>query len=83
MTASTYRFLYVSRLVDGQSAGVVPQIMKRSRQHNLGRGIRGALIFDGLRFAQLLEGAETEVRPLAVRILRDPRHERILSLIHI
>lgn len=75
-----FQLLYVSRLAPGCDFGVVKDIVAVARRYNAEHGITGALLFDGERFGQLLEGAEVDVRALMSRIARDPRHTDVQVL---
>lgn len=78
--ASVFQILYLSQLDRGAGFGVVKDIVRASRAHNRSRGITGALLFDGERFCQLLEGGEGELVLLMRRIERDARHGAIRTL---
>ena len=73
----TFQALYVSQMAQGTDFGIVREIAAVSRRRNPARGITGALLFDGERFGQLLEGTEPVVRALMNRIARDPRHTHV------
>lgn len=73
-TEHSFQILYVSRLATGCNWEAVKEIVAASRQRNPVHGISGALLFDGERFCQLIEGAEPEVRALLHNISSDPRH---------
>jgi hypothetical protein len=45
--------------------------------HNTRAEITGVLTYQAGRFAQLLEGPESEVRALMIRIAADPRHHSL------
>lgn len=75
-----FQLLYVSQLAPGCDFGVVKEIVSVSRQRNPERGITGALLFDGERFCQLIEGAEADVQALMGHIARDPRHTEVSVL---
>ncbi len=77
---SLFQILYVSQLAHGANFGVVKDIVRASRAHNPARSITGALLFDGERFCQLLEGRHVEVAPLMRRIEGDARHVRVRTL---
>ena len=77
---SLFQIMYVSQLARVVDFSVVKDIVRASRAHNPARGITGALLFDGERFCQLLEGSESEVVPLMLRIERDARHVAIRTL---
>lgn len=75
-----HRFLYISRLSSGSPPHTVSQILRQSRERNRARAIGGALVFDGERFCQLLEGEPAAVVQLAARITADPRHQDVQVL---
>ena len=75
-----FQLLYVSQIAGGFDFGIVKELVVVSRQRNPERGITGALLFDGERFCQLLEGAESDVRSLMDSIGRDPRHTDVRLL---
>lgn len=80
MTANSFQLLYISRLVPAGDFRVVKKIVEVARRVNPARGISGALLFDGERFCQLLEGSEISVRGLMGRIKIDPRHASVRVL---
>lgn len=73
-SSALHQVLYLSRLAPGIGPGVVKDIARAARKHNPAHGVTGALLFDGERFCQLVEGGEAEVGALIARIARDPRH---------
>lgn len=79
-TDALHHCLYLSRLSPGVEFDVVKDIARSARAHNPPRGITGALLFDGERFCQLLEGPAAEVRDLMARIEADPRHTALVTL---
>jgi len=78
--ASVFQILYLSQLDRDAGFGVVKDIARASRAHNRSRDITGALLFDGERFCQLLEGGESDLVLLMQRIERDARHGAIRTL---
>jgi hypothetical protein len=66
--------LYLSVLLPDQPPDTFAAISRQSRVRNPVLGIRGALLFDGQRFCQLVEGPVEAVQALARRIASDPRH---------
>lgn len=72
--------LYVSQLAPGFGFADVEQVLRASRECNPLRHIRGALVFDGARFCQLIVGPEPAVGALMVRIEGDPRHTHLRHL---
>ena len=75
-----FQFLYVSRLTPGCTWKVVKEIAATARLHNPAHGITGALLFDGVRFCQLIEGREADLQALAHNISKDTRHTGIRTL---
>jgi Sensors of blue-light using FAD len=67
-------WIYVSHLAPEVPSTAVAAILKVSRERNHALGITGALIFDGERFAQWLEGSPAAVQSLIDRIDADHRH---------
>ena len=72
--------LYVSQLAPGFDFTVVQPIVHAARAYNATHRIRGALVFDGYRFGQLIVGPERGVTALMSRIQRDPRHAGVRLL---
>ena len=75
-----FQLLYVSRLAPECTWEVMKEIAEAARRHNPAFGITGALLFDGERFCQLIEGNEPEVRALMDNISRDARHTSVKLL---
>jgi len=75
------RIAYVSRPRAGMSLTELPRIVAACRAHNEIDRITGVLLFTGLDFAQLIEGAPEPVERLWARLLDDDRHEGILRLL--
>ncbi len=84
MSLSTFplrRFLYVSDLAPAMPSTVVGQILRQSRERNHRLALSGALLFDGERFCQLLEGDPDTAQTLMHRIAQDARHCNVQLLI--
>ncbi len=79
---SLHRFLYVSELSPAMPSNVVGQILRHSRERNSVQQFSGALLFDGERFCQLLEGESAAVQALMTNIERDPRHGNLNVMFH-
>ncbi len=77
---NSFQLLYVSRLAPGCTWEIVKEIVAAARLNNRVHGINGALLFDGERFCQLIEGNETAVRALLRNIARDTRHAQMKIL---
>ena len=75
------RVLYISRLAGTTPTSAVGLILRQARERNRLDGVGGALVFDGERFGQLMEGPPATVSALAARIERDPRH-RSFHVLH-
>jgi DNA polymerase III delta subunit len=75
------RFLYVSELAPAMPSTVVGQILRQSRDRNHRLKLTGALLFDGERFCQLLEGEPDTAQALMQRIERDKRHHNVKMLL--
>ncbi|HSI57055.1 MAG TPA: BLUF domain-containing protein [Ideonella sp.] len=76
-----FQILYVSALADHCGASDVSDVIQVSRDHNPREGIRGALVFDGAQFAQLLQGERDKLLQLMQRIEADGRHRQIAVLL--
>jgi Sensors of blue-light using FAD len=75
-----FQLLYVSRLAPACTWEVVKEIVDAARRHNPAHGITGALLFDGERFCELIEGEEPAVRALMDNISRNTRHTHVKLL---
>lgn len=75
-------WLYVSRstLNPDDAGAAVAAIVDVSRTRNAELEVTGALAFAGAAFAQYLEGPAESVQALRASIMRDPRHDHILTL---
>lgn len=63
-------------------SNVVGQILRQSRERNRARHFTGALLFDGERFCQLLEGEAAAAQALLSKLEHDPRHWRLNVMLH-
>lgn len=79
---SMLRCVYVSSAcLDRRHAhALVRQIVDHAVTANQAAQITGALMFDGSRFAQLIEGPESKITRLVDGLSGDPRHENIVFL---
>ena len=55
----------------------VDAILAASQRNNSARGVTGMLLYNGRNFLQLLEGEESQLVSLMVKISHDPRHTGI------
>lgn len=72
--------IYTSELCDPAGAATVPFVIRAARVNNAIRGITGALIFDGERFCQYLEGDPDEIVRTFAAIEKDARHAHLRVL---
>ncbi len=77
--ARLWKIFYVSIAIAANEIldSTVIEICARSEQHNARAGITGILTFHAGRFAQVLEGEESALRALMMRIVADPRHRDV------
>ena len=75
------RLLYTSRESTPFSDAALRELIDDSNRRNAERGITGVLLYASGRFMQLMEGPAQEVRDLARRIAKDPRHRDVVFLI--
>ncbi len=59
------------------SPAEVDAILSSAQINNPLDGITGILIFNGMAFMQILEGGQTAVDDLALRLAADPRHSNM------
>ncbi|GAB4558854.1 MAG: hypothetical protein Tsb007_20100 [Rhizobacter sp.] len=74
--------LWVSRLAPQTHLSVVKDIWQTSRQRNATLGLTGAVVFDGERFCELLEGPVLDISSVYRDVEDDPRHTG-LRVLHI
>ncbi len=65
---------YVSRASLDLTERDLVDILEAARRRNSLEGITGLLIFNGVRFLQIIEGAEGAIDGLVADLRRDPRH---------
>lgn len=73
--------IYNSVAREPDQPGLVRDILHVSRSYNAAAGITGMLLYMDGTFFQVLEGEEAAVDALAARIVADPRHERMTTII--
>ena len=66
--------LYLSRFSGTIGDTGLRDLLKQARENNRSRAVTGALLFDGERFVQLVEGPPGVIADLAARLRVDPRH---------
>lgn len=76
----SYTILYTSVLAPGTPVSAATSILASARRFNQAHGITGLLVFDGTRFAHLLEGARDTVFALLEKIRLDAHHVDMKTL---
>ena len=71
---------YISRFADALTSEEITKIAESSARHNREVGVTGMLIASGELFFQIIEGADDKVDALYEAILRDERHNNVLTL---
>lgn len=80
-TSPLHRFMYLSDLAPAMPSTTVGQILRQSRERNQRLAMSGALLFDGGRFCQLLEGDPATAQTVMRRIAQDARHCNVQLLL--
>lgn len=80
--ASLFQIVYTSTASESFDRAALKEMLKASVQRNNQAGITGLLLYKEGCFMQALEGEEPAVKTLFAKICRDPRHRRIIPLIH-
>lgn len=70
------QYLYIST-APSLSREDVDDILASSQRNNSMIGVTGLLLYNGRNFLQLLEGEESELVSLMMKITHDPRHTGI------
>jgi hypothetical protein len=71
---------YVSTPRAPFSARDIAALLSAARTANARRGVTGLLLYDGVRFLQVLEGEPVAVDAVLERIRTDPRHHALVVL---
>lgn len=74
------RLVYVSDAAAQFKVGDLPEILTISRHNNERDGLTGVMVFHEGRFFQVLEGEMGAVMGCFNRIMRDPRHARLMMI---
>ncbi len=78
---SIFQLLYTSTAQSDSSKAELDSILEAAQRNNAKANVTGFLIFDGVNFIQLLEGAERDVRRIYQTILEDKRHTSVEPLL--
>lgn len=71
---------YISTLRTGEASSTFKDVERVSHANNARDDLSGLLMFDGLRFLQVLEGPEESVERALARIRADKRHFALVTL---
>ncbi|MBV7257671.1 BLUF domain-containing protein [Pacificimonas sp. WHA3] len=74
------QLIYISTTQGDHADGELEAILSSARSRNRADGISGLLLFNGLRFLQVLEGSATAIERTYRRIAEDRRHRSIVVL---
>lgn len=80
LTAGTYQLLYRSHATAVPTPADLQRLLDQARAHNATAHLTGLLVSHDGQYVQILEGSQGEVQALYARILRDPRHTRVVTL---
>lgn len=72
---------YISKANSVCSNDEIQHLVSRAQVKNAARGISGRLFYIDARFIQVLEGSEASVGSLFERIMGDPRHRQVVTLL--
>lgn len=73
-----YQLIYESKATRSFGEEEIETLLAMSRAANARRNITGILLYRHGTFTQVLEGDESEIRPLLEKIKRDPRHHNLV-----
>ena len=74
------RLMYVNTATAEMNDAEIPRILESATRNNTASDIRGALMFNGVNFAQILEGETDKVEALMETLKADPRHMGIVII---
>ena len=74
------RIHYISSFVQDMSDNEIQELASQAAKKNEGNDITGVLMAKGGVFLQIIEGPEEKIDGLFTHILKDPRHEKIITL---
>jgi Sensors of blue-light using FAD len=74
--------IYASTATRDMCADDLVVLLARARVNNAALGVTGMLLHDRGNFFQVLEGPERVVAQLYAHIATDPRHHRVVEIIH-
>jgi len=75
------QLLYTSKARPNLAKSELDAILVSAQRNNAKIGVTGFLLFDGVNFVQLLEGAERDVQQIYRRVCSDDRHSNVEALL--
>lgn len=76
-----YHLVYISSADLSLKQATLKRILEKSMKRNAELGITGVLLYNGLNFLQVLEGDEDAVKAQYARIVDDPNHHGIITIL--
>lgn len=74
------QIIYVSTMRSSEASSTFKDVERISHTNNARDELSGLLMFDGMRFLQVLEGSDKAVEAALRRIKADPRHFAFVTL---
>ena len=74
------RINYISSFAQNMSDDEIEELARQAAKKNAENDITGVLMAKGDVFFQIIEGPEENIDRLFTTILKDPRHEKIITL---
>ena len=76
-----YMLVYVSSAVELFSDEELSQLLAKSRENNIARGVTGLLLYKDGNFMQFLEGPKEQVLEVMNKVKADQRHRGVIVLL--
>ncbi|MEQ9314505.1 MAG: BLUF domain-containing protein [Henriciella sp.] len=76
-----YRLAYVSTAHANVESSDLQDILEAAIRNNSAANVTGVLLYNGVNFLQILEGAEKAVKSIYDRICTDARHNHIVTVL--
>jgi len=76
-----FELAYVSTITFNASDEDISEIVSHSQLNNALADVSGLLLFNGINFAQILEGTQATLGRLFEKICRDKRHSGVIKLV--
>lgn len=81
METAVWLYVSVSKIAKDLVDAELARIVDWSHRNNAAMNVSGALLFTGVRFLQCIEGSPKAVKDIRAKIMYDPRHEAVTTLI--